>query len=136
MDEKPRFKDFLFKKFSEWEHQQPGKRSTYTSFAEYLSQNSLGLVIRQQYVSGWIKGDFEPSEKYAPALAEFYGDEVYKLLGQKKPNPLLQQINARWDRIPPEKQQRLAELSEQFEIKNDEQRIQKTSKQRKKTPPK
>jgi len=133
MEHLPQFKDFFFQQFSDWEKSQPGKRSTFTAFADYLSHNSLNLVIRQQYVSGWIKGDFEPSEKYAPALAEKLGNEVYEILEFKPPNPLLLAINSRWEHIPPDKQQKLAELAEQFEVKNNaQQRLQDTSKRTKK----
>ncbi len=128
------FKDFLFEKFSDWEKKQPGKRSTYTAFADYLSENSLGIKVKQQLVSGWINGEFEPGEKYAPVLAERLGDEVFDLIDIPRPDPLLQGINSRWDRISSDRQQKLAELSEKFEaesLKND--RSKNVSKQRKTT---
>ena len=131
----PPFKDYIFAKFREWEEQQSGKRSTYTAFALWLSNNSLGIVLKQQLVNDWIRGKYKPSEdKYLLVLEEKFGKEIYQVLDVKRPDPLLQSINSRWDRIPPEKQQRLAELSEEFEIKNDEHRLQETSKQRKKAP--
>jgi hypothetical protein len=133
MAETPPFKDYIFAKFLEWEKLQPGQRSTYTTFALWLSDNSLGITLKQQLVNDWIRGKYKPSEdKYLLVLEEKFGNEIYKVLDVKRPDRLLQQINARWDRIPPDKQQKLVELSEQFETKNEEQRIQGTSKSRKK----
>lgn len=133
MNEPSPFQDWFSQKFSDWEKLQPGKRSTYTAFAEYLSNNSLGLVIKQQYVSGWRNGEFKPSEKYAPVLAEKLGDEVYALLGFEKPDPQLQLINSRWSHIPPAIQQHIVELSEGFEHTNEKERLQTSPKRTKKT---
>lgn len=128
----PAFKDWFFDKFSEWEKAQPGRRSNYTAFAKYLSNNSLGIEIKQQYVSNWVNGKI-PSEKYAHPLAEILGNDVYKLLGYERPNPYLQKIHQIWDRIPPDKQQQLVEQAEHYELKNDD--IKRTSQQRKTSTP-
>jgi len=113
----PQFKDWFFDKFSEWEKAQPGRRSTYTAFADYLSHNSYGLEIKQQYVSNWSKGT-EPSEKYVPVLAELLGKEIYEILGIALPNPYLQKINQLFDRLTPEHQRQLAEDAERYQTKN------------------
>lgn len=113
----PPFKDWFFEKFSEWEKAQPKRRSTYTDFADFLSKNSFGLKVRQQYVSRWIEG-MEPSEKYIPALAELLGNEVYEILGYERPNPYLNTINKLWERLTPDHQRRLAEDAARYESQN------------------
>lgn len=131
----PPFKTYIFEYFIEWEKQQPNRRSSYSAFARWLSENSYNVPIKQQMVSDWIKGKYKPEdEQYLLILEEKIGKEIYAVLNKKRPNPLLIALNNRWERIPPDKQQKLLELSEQFEIKNDEQRLQDTSKQRKKAP--
>ena len=131
----PPFKTYIFEYFVEWEKQQPNRRSSYSAFARWLSENSYNVTIKQQMVSDWIKGKYKPEdEQYLLILEEKIGIEIYAVLNKKRPNPFLIALNSRWERIPPDKQQRLAELSEQFEIRNDEQRLQETSKRRKKTP--
>lgn len=129
------FKDYLFDKFQEWEKQQPGKRSTYTAFAQWLSDNSLGVEIKQQLVSDWIRGKYKPNgDKYLLVLEEKIGKEIYDVLNVERPDPFLQAINSRWDRIPPKKQQQLAELAEQYETEATQNESKNLLKQRKTKP--
>lgn len=37
----PQFKDYLFDKFQGWEKTQPKKRSSFSAFARWLSENSF-----------------------------------------------------------------------------------------------
>jgi len=127
----PAFKDWFFDKFSEWERAQPGKRSSYTAFAQYLSNNSFGLEIKQQYVSNWSKGT-EPSEKYIPVLAEVLGAEIYRILDATPPNPYLQKIAQLFENLSPEHQRKLAEDAERYEVNNEQSK--KASKPRKTAP--
>lgn len=127
------FKDYFFAQFRKWEDQQPGKRSTYTAFARWLSDNSLGVEIKQQLVSDWIGGKYKPSEdKYLLVLEEKLGSEIYEVLNLPRPNPYLQRINQRWERIPPDKQQKLAEEAERYEVEANGS--EDASKQRKTKP--
>ena len=110
------FKDYFFEKFQEWEKQQPGRRSTYTAFALWLSANSLGIELKQQLVNDWIRGKYKPSgDKYLLVLEEKLGKEIYEVLDVKPPDPFLQSINSRWARIPADKQQQLAKDAERYE---------------------
>lgn len=115
----PTFKDFIFGKFQEWEKQQPGQRSSYTAFAQWLSDNSWGVEFKQQLVSDWLRGKYKPSEdKYLLALEEKLGKDIYQVLGVKRPNPYLIMITMRWDRIPADKQKQLAEDAEKYVMNN------------------
>ena len=100
-------------------------------FADYLG-------VTRSLLSMWQSQErtvtTDNKKKIAKPIADLVGSRAYEILEVTPPNPLLQALNARWERIPPDKQQKLLELSEQFEIKNDEQRLQEASKQRKKAP--
>lgn len=120
------FAQFMNKKYVEWQAEL-GKRKTLEEFAAYIG-------VSRPLLSMWMNGTHKPGHENSKILIEIFGIETYDALELPRPNPLLQAINARWERIPPDKQQKLLELSEQFEIKNDEQRLQETSKQRKKAP--
>lgn len=97
----PAFKDFFLEFFRAWEDKQPNKRTTYTAFANWLSENSFGVTIKQQLVSYWMKGDYEPTdEKFIYALAEKLGEEVYEILQVKKPNILSLYTNRNFDKAP------------------------------------
>lgn len=100
-------------------------------FADYLGV-TRSLLSMWQSKERTITTDNK--RKISKPIADLVGPRAYEILEVTPPNPLLQAINARWERIPPDKQQKLLELSEQFEIKNDEQRLQEASKQRKKAP--
>lgn len=115
----PPFKDYLFDFFVAWEKKQPKKRSSYTAFARWLSDNSYAVLIKQQMVSDWIHGKYKADdERYLLVLAEKVGDEIYEVLNKQRPNPFLQRIIKRFPNIPPDKQRQLAEDSERFEAEN------------------
>jgi len=100
-------------------------------FADYLG-------VTRSLLSMWQSQErsitTDNKKKIAKPIADLVGPRAYEILEVTPPNPLLQALNARWDRIPLDKQQKLLELSEQYEIKNNhEQRLQETSKGRKKT---
>lgn len=129
------FHDYFFLKFREWEEHQPGKRSTYTAFALWLSDNSLGVELKQQLVNDWIRGKYKPSDdKYLLVLEEKLGREIYDVLNVKRPNPFLQSINSRWDRIPPDKQAQLAKDAAHYEAEALKNGSKSTPKSRKTAP--
>ena len=117
------FSIFLTRKFLEWQLEQ-GESKSQAEFAGLLGVKRTSLTM-------WMNGDHLPENENVEKIANFLGPEVYDLLGLPRPDPFLQSINSRWDRIPPDKQQKLAELAEQYEqeaIKNGSKKI---SKQRK-----
>ena len=102
------FKQFLLDCFVDWEKQQPGKRSTFTAFARWLSDNSLHVTIKQQLLSDWIRGKYEPGdEKYQIVLAEKLGAQVYEVLHVPPVNLLRSYVSRNWDKAPLKIQQEL-----------------------------
>jgi hypothetical protein len=131
---KSQFKDFLFDFFVEWEKGQPNRRSSYTAFAKWLSENSYNVNIKQQLVSDWIKGRYKPKDdQFLIVLEEKLGKQVYSVLEVERPNPYLQKINQIFERLSPERQRQLAEDAERYEINNHEHN-KKTSRKRKTRP--
>lgn len=129
----PPFKEYLFEFFIEWEKKQPKRRSSYSAFARWLSDNSYRVVIKQQTVSEWINGKYKPDdEEYLLVLAEKIGDVIYDVLNKKRPNPFLLAITTRWDRISDEHQRRLAEQAEQYEAQNHDEHVKGLSQKREK----
>jgi hypothetical protein len=112
------FKDFIFEAFLSFQRK-AGKHSV-TAFAQYLSKNNFKTKFSQQLVSGWINGDFKPSEKYAPALAEILGDEIYDILEFKRPDPDLQRLTQIWQSIPSKARRKILEQGEQYATKKDD----------------
>lgn len=126
----PQFKDFLFEFFIEWEREQPKRRSTYTAFAKWLSDNSYDVIIKQQLVDDWMKGRYKPKDdKYLLVLEEKIGKEIYQFLDVSRPNPYLQRITQRFERLSPEHQRKLAEDAVRYEVEGANTR--KTSRTRK-----
>jgi hypothetical protein len=105
------FKDFFFDFFIEWEKNQPGRRSTYTAFARWLSDNPYKVTFKQQLISDWIKGKYEPSdERYLLVLAEKLGFELYSHIKAKRPNSLQVYVDTHWESLPLEEQQRISTI--------------------------
>jgi hypothetical protein len=105
------FKDFIFKKFQEWEYDQPNHRSSFTAFSKWLSTNSYKIIFKQQLISDWIKGKYKPSEeKYLLALEEKLGKEIYEVLNTPRPDPRYQYVKSHWNNLPPEEQERISKI--------------------------
>lgn len=121
------FPDWITRKFLDWQAQQ-GKRKTVDDFAAYIG-------VSRPLLNQWMNGNIpRPGRENINRLAEIFGFEIYDVLELPRPNPLLHKISKIWERIPPDKQQQLAELAEKIEMKNDAQRLQDTSKRTKKAP--
>jgi len=131
MTETPQFKDQFFTAFLEWEKTQPKKRSSFSAFARWLSDNSNNTLIKQQNVDAWINGTIPKDYKYVFALAEKLGDWIFDSLGFPRPNPYQQKLNRLWEFLPEEFQKRITEEAETYETKNISERVHKVSKQRK-----
>jgi transcriptional regulator with XRE-family HTH domain len=119
----PSFSDYLLSKLQDFERQQK-RRVSLDAFAEYLG-------VSRPLVSYWLKGT-KPNLENVRLLAAKFGPEVYDVLELSRPDPYLQKINELWDRIPPEKQQKLAEDAERYELMNKGEN-NATTKQRKAT---
>jgi hypothetical protein len=127
----PPFKDQLFNAFQEWEKQQPKKRSSFSAFARWLSENSLNVKIKQQVFDNWLNGSIPKDINYVVVLAEKLGDWVYESLEVTPPNPYLQKVNRVWEFIPEDIQKKIAEEAATYETQNELSRVSKVSKRRK-----
>jgi hypothetical protein len=111
------FKEFIFKKFQEWEYEQPNHRSSFTAFSKWLSDNSYQTIIKQQLVSDWIKGKYKPSEeKYLLVLEEKLGKEIYEILDISRPDDLYQYLIANWKNLSKEKREQINKIIEEEKI--------------------
>lgn len=104
------FSVFLTRKFLEWQLEEGEPRSQ-AEFANLIGVKRTSLTM-------WMNGDHLPGGENVTKLANFLGPEVYDLLGLERPNPDLQAIIARWDRLSPEQQRRLAQDSARYEAEN------------------
>jgi len=77
----------------------------------------------------WLNGDHLPDRDNAGKLASYLGAEIYDALDLPRPNPYLQRLSKIWENIPADKQQKLAEEAESYEVKHE--RSKKPSAKRK-----
>lgn len=125
------FKDYFFDQFEQWEDTQANRRSNFSAFARWLSDNSFNIEIKQQNVDTWMKGVIPKEEKYLVVLAEKLGDDIYNIVKRKKVNVYLFRLNQRWEFVPEEIQKKLSEEAMKYETQNISKRVQKFSKRRK-----
>jgi len=121
----PSFSNYLLSKLQEFEKQR-GKRTSLDKFADYIG-------VSRPLVSYWLKGT-KPNLENVKILASKFGPEVYDVLGLPRPDPNLQKINQIWERIPPEKQQRLVEDAERYEANNKGENIATSNRKKKGIP--
>jgi hypothetical protein len=115
------FKDLFWNCYLDF--QKKTKKSKITAFAIYLSENNrFKTKFSQPLVSGWLNGDFKPSEKYAMALADIMGDEIYNVLQIEKKDIELQRMIALWPSIKEQDRKSIVEQAENFADENDAQR--------------
>lgn len=96
----PSVRDWLNKKFLEWQNEQ-GQPMTQKDFAAYIG-------VKPTTYSGWINSGIPPTGDNLHRLAEKLGYEVYVMVGIIPPSPIvrtLHEAQAAYDALPPEKQQ-------------------------------
>lgn len=104
------------------------KRATLNEFADYIGYS-------RPLISMWLAGKRLPTREGVDRLAKLFGDDIYDILGIPRPNPYLQKINQVFERLSPERQQKLSEDAARYEteaLKNE--RSKKPSKERKTQP--
>lgn len=112
---KTTFKEFIFEWFKDWEDQQPGGRSNYTAFANWLSQNTYNVTIKQQTVSDWFKGKYKPSdEKIILVLVEKIGDQIYIVLEREPIDTLFVYVQDNWENAPEKEKKKIAEIISKY----------------------
>lgn len=129
MTPKHPFSALLERRFLEWQLE-IGERKSQADFAKVIGVSRASLTM-------WMNGNHFPERENVNKLAKVLGMEVYDTLGIPRPNAYLQKIIERFERIPPDKQQKLAEDAERYELNNDAEtkHIKATPERRKKTPP-
>lgn len=70
------FKEFIEKKYLEWQNEQ-GKRKSVAEYAVFLG-------VSQPLVSMWMNGSKKPGKGNIKALYDIYGEEVIEVLGRNK----------------------------------------------------
>ncbi len=136
VNEKLLFKDYIFNKFLEWEKTQPKKRSNFSAFSRWLTDNSYDVIVKQQVVDSWMNGSIPKDHKYVMVLVEKLGDEIYEILDIPRPNRYLQLINKKFEFISEEMQERIAnqiaEEAAKYEAKKITDGVSKVPKRGKK----
>jgi hypothetical protein len=92
-------KDWLNRKFIEWEKTQGGRQSYY-AFAHFLG-------VSQSELSAWMTGSGSPSGDDLLAVAGKLGPEVYDILGLPRPDADLQRVTVSFASLPPDIRQNL-----------------------------
>lgn len=92
-------KEWLNKKFAEWEKTQGGKQSFY-AFARYLEVSQSGL-------GQWMTGNGAPGGDDLLSIANKLGPEIYDVLGLPRPNAEAQRVTVSFASLPPDIRQKL-----------------------------
>lgn len=85
-------KDWLAKRFVEWEKAQ-GRKQSYYAFARYLG-------VSQSDLAAWMDGAALPAGDDLHNLAAKLGTEIFDALGQPRPNPQLERLTASLPYLP------------------------------------
>lgn len=120
------FSTFLERKFLEWQIE-IGERKPQAEFAKLLGVSRSALTM-------WMNGTHLPDLESAKKLGNFLGPEIFDILNLPRPDPFLQSINSRWDRIPPDKQEKLAKDAERYAAEALKNGSENASKNRKTAP--
>jgi hypothetical protein len=117
---KKEFKDWIFDKFIEWEKEQHSRRSSFSAFARWLSDNSINVEIKQQLLNDWINGRYKPKEnKYLLVLEEKIGEDVYEILETEQPDPTPIIIETQWEKFPEKIRHAIREEVAKYETARD-----------------
>ena len=92
-------KDWLNKKFVDWEKTQGGKQSFY-AFARYLEVSQSGL-------GQWMTGNGTPGGDDLLSIANKLGPEIYDVIGLPRPNEEAQRVTVSFASLPPDIRQKL-----------------------------
>lgn len=129
------FKDRLFAYFKSWEELQPKKRSSFSAFARWLSNNTMKVQVKQQVVDSWMNGSIPKDHKFVAVLAEKIGIEIFDWLDLPRPNQYLKLATEKWEFMSEEKQKQIssmiAEEAAKYEAKRRTEGVQEVSKRRK-----
>jgi transcriptional regulator with XRE-family HTH domain len=107
------FSQFLFDAFIEWEKSQPGQRSNFTKFADYLG-------VKQQAFSSWINDRTIPNLESAELLASKLGKGIYNILSLNGPDPDLQALSRLWPHLSEEARRTLLAQGEKYAAENEQ----------------
>jgi transcriptional regulator with XRE-family HTH domain len=111
MADRSPFSQFLFDAFLDWEKSQPGMRSNFTKFSEYLG-------VKQQALSSWLNDRTTPNLESIELLASKLGDSVYDILNLSEPDHDLVMLIKLWPRLSEETRQEIRKQAEKYASDN------------------
>lgn len=102
MKYKTSFGQFLDKEYLKWQ-QELQRRATQGEFAEYIG-------VERSLLSHYLNNGTLPTKEMAQRIAERLGPEVFRVLENADPDPVISWIGRNWQNIPPEIQEQLIGL--------------------------
>ena len=103
--EAKRLGKWLEGKYVDW-MAKAGQRRTVTEFAKWLD-------IPRSLISRYLGGTRLPSRENVDKIAAKLGPEIYDLMGFQRPDPLLQRLQATWDRLTDQERKEIEKLVEE-----------------------
>jgi transcriptional regulator with XRE-family HTH domain len=100
------FHAYLQRRYVEW-CAACGERRTLTQFAEHLN-------ISNQTLNQWMNGRARPRPEFVERLALALGLEVYDVLGQPRPDPVLFELTRVWPELGPLSKQQISVVLKRF----------------------
>lgn len=112
----PSYDQWIMDRFIEWERGEP-RRQSYSAFARYLDVNQSSL-------SQWIAGSYPPSGENVVKIADRLGYEIYDILEiPQDERPIRKDLREAIRQVPPENQDELLDLIDQFLIDHGYKRL-------------
>lgn len=102
MKYKTSFSLFLEKEYIKWQ-QELQRRATQGEFAEYIG-------VERSLLSHYLNNGTLPTKEMAQRIAERLGPEVFRVLENADPGPIISWIGRNWQNIPAEIQGQIIDL--------------------------
>jgi hypothetical protein len=127
------FKELVFRAYLAF--QEKTRKTSMTAFASFLSENPYKTIISTSLLSGWINGEYSPSDRFAIVLAErlpkildITGRDIYDLLGTEFTlDEDFSKLASLWPSVPEEKRHFLWEQAERYVTENEKRSEQRST---------
>ena len=105
---KMEFKDWITKKYLDWRGDAIGRDRSIKKFSDFIG-------VSQPLMSRWMNEKNNPSLENARKIADRFGNEVYDILDiPQDERPVRADLREAIRQVPPENQDELLELIEEF----------------------